>query len=249
MLKCSQIELFSEYQGFGNDTSIWRYVNQHWRAWFPALGSYKNFTKHSANLLAVKERIFAELSRPDMQDNYYAVDGIPLGICKFARAKRCKLFPETACFGYCAAKKETYYGFKGLLVIANDGRVRGFNLTPANCDERLALTDMDSPMQGHMLGDKGFIGASFTQEMAARGIAMHTPLRGNMQDPRPKSFLKTIMNKRRYIESVIQKLCDQFSLTELKARNRYTLSARIYRKLIAFNLAVTFHGSTRMLES
>ena len=39
------IELFAEYQGHGNDKSIWRYMKQHWSSWFPALGSYKNFNQ------------------------------------------------------------------------------------------------------------------------------------------------------------------------------------------------------------
>lgn len=243
------IELFAEYQGHGNDKSIWRYMKQHWYSWFPALGSYKNFTKHCANLMLVKEKMLERLSRPQNDDNFYIVDGVPLQICKFARAKRSKIFAGQASFGYCAAKKETFFGFKGHLVITDDGQIRGFNLTEAACDERAALLDMNLKIRGHMLGDKGYLGEDFTQEMQAGNITMHTPLRRNMKETRPKSFVKSIMNKRRYIESVLSKLIDQFSLVDHKARDVWRLSNKIYRKLISYSFALQYHGSTRFLES
>ena len=123
------IELFAEYQGHGNDKSIWRYMKQHWQNWFPELRSYKNFTKHCANLMIVKEKILTQLSMPKESDNFYIVDGVPLQICKFARANSSKIFAGEASFGYCVAKKETFFGFKGHLVITDDGQIRGFNLT------------------------------------------------------------------------------------------------------------------------
>jgi hypothetical protein len=243
------IELFAEYQGYGTDKQIWHYTHEHWHTWFPRLGSYKNFTKHCANLSSVKTLILQRLMTPEVTDDFYIVDGLPLPICKFARAPRCKLFPDMASYGYCAAKKETYYGFKGLLVINAKGDIRGFSITPASLDERHALLDMDLDVQGDMLGDKGFLGTDFTQTMKNRGIIMHTPLRNNMHDPRPQSFLSAIMNKRRYIETIIGKLIEQFSLIAHKARDLWRLSNKISRKLISYSFALKFHGSTQFLKT
>ena len=100
-----------------------------------------------------------------------------------------------------------------------------------------------------MPGDKGYIGDAFTQEMNARNITMHTPLRRNMKEIRSESFVKFIMNKRRYIETVLSKLIDQFSLVDHKARDLWRLSNKIYRKLISHSFALQYHGSTRFLES
>ena len=77
---------------------------------------------------------------------------------------------------------------------------------------------MGLEIQGHMLGDKGYIGETFTQEMKARNITMHTPLRRNMKEIRPKSFVKSMMNKRRYVETVLSKLIEQFSLVYSDSR-------------------------------
>ena len=103
------IELFAEYQGHGNDKSIWRYMKQHWQNWFPELRSYKNFTKHCANLMIVKEKILTQLSMPKESDNFYIVDGVPLQICKFARANSSKIFAWEASFGYCTFWQENLY--------------------------------------------------------------------------------------------------------------------------------------------
>ena len=187
--------------------------------------------------------------RPRSDDGLYIVDGIPLPICKFARAPRCHLFPDLASFGHCAAKKETYFGFKGLLVINAHGHIRGFYITAANTDERQALLDMDLKIEGDMLGDKGFLGAEFTQNIAQTGITMHTPLRDNMKDTRPKSFVKNIMNTRRYIETIIGKLIEQFSLIHHKARDIWRLKNKISRKLISYSCALKFHGSTQFLKT
>ncbi len=242
------IELFGEYQGHGNDKSIWRYIKNHWLEWFPRLGSYKNFTKHCANLCWVKELILRDLTRPKTGE-IYIVDGLPMPICTFARARRCKLFQMVASFGHCAAKQQTYYGFKGHLIVTIKGEIRAFNLSAANGSERKAALDMAGGLQGDMLADKGYLGEEFTQQMAGRDIKMHTPLRDNMKDKRPPEMVKLIMNERRYIETIIGKLVEQFTLVDNKARDMWRLSNKIYRKLLSYTFALKFHGSTRFLES
>jgi transposase len=242
------IELFGEFQGHGNDKSIWRYIGEHWLAWFPRLGSYKNFAKHCANLMGVKALIFEALTTPKAGD-VFIVDGLPIPVCKFARAKRCKLFQGVAAFGFCAAKRETYYGFEGHLIVTTGGEIRRISLTPANAGEREAALHMVADLSGDMLADKGYVGAEFTRQMAERGIRMHTPLRDNMNDERPPELVKTIMDQRRYIETIIGKLVEQFSLLANKARDFWHLSNKIYRKLLSYMLALQIIGSTRFLES
>jgi len=239
-------EIFAEFQGFDEDKHIWRYIRDHWKGWFPMIGSYKNFTKHSANLMIIKNRLVERLCEPACEDTYFAVDGVPIRVCRFARAKSCKLFPQEAAFGYCAAQKENYYGFRGVFVASDTGKICAANLVPANCDERQALLDMPLKMQGHMLGDKGFIGKEFQKTLDEQyHIKMHTPLRSNMEDTRPKALVKLIMNKRRYIETIIGKLVEQFSIAVVKARDIWHLSSRFYRKIIAYNLAVDYFGGTQ----
>ncbi len=72
------IEIFGEMMGHHDDAAIWRYAKNHWQTWFPALGSYQAFAKQSANLVHLKQQIFAHLYAP--QDDIHITDGVPLAM-------------------------------------------------------------------------------------------------------------------------------------------------------------------------
>mgnify|MGYP003394915512 CR=1 FL=1 len=156
-LEVLTIEVLGSVQGCADDKALWRYIKDHWKPWFPKLSGYKNFAKHCANLCWLKEAILERMVK-DCVPVAYIADGVPVPICHYARASRCKSFKGDAAFGYCAAKDQKYYGFKGLAVITETGRIAAFVLTAANKDERQALYDLPPFIKGLMIGDKGFIG-------------------------------------------------------------------------------------------
>lgn len=221
-------------QGHHTDAAIWRYADAHWRAWFPGLGSYKAYVKQIANLAAIKQLIFAHLFAP--QDNIHITDGVPMPICHLARANRSKLFKGEAAFGFCAAKDEHYYGFKGHVIINLDQQVVGFTLAAANVDERDVLDNMRGILSGLLIGDKGLLSKAKQAELAEAGINLQTPLRDNMNDPRLKTAVQRLLKVRRRVETAIGQLVDFFDFAACKARDLWRLTARLVRKLIAYNL-------------
>ena len=70
------------------------------------------------------------------QDNIHFIDGFPIPVCRYRRAKRHKNIKEHAGFSYCATQQEKYYAFKGHILINFDGMVTGYTFAPANVDER-----------------------------------------------------------------------------------------------------------------
>jgi Transposase DDE domain len=70
-----------------------------------------------------------------------------------------------AAYGYCAAKKQIYYGFHGHLLVSATGVITGFSLTPANGSERDALWDMVQTIHGLIIGDKGYLSAPLQHEL------------------------------------------------------------------------------------
>jgi len=56
------------------------------------------------------------------------------------------------------------------------------------------------------LGDKGFILPKLKQELAELGTYLETPLRDNMSDESPKSFIKWLASVHWLIETVIGQL-------------------------------------------
>ena len=59
-----------------------------------------------------------------------------------------------------------------------------------------------------------------------------------MKDKRPKQFVKLIMRVRRRIETVIGQLVHYFDIEHCGCRNMWRMTARIARKLLAYNLGV-----------
>jgi hypothetical protein len=231
------IEVFGQMQGHHDDAAIWRYMKAHWQAWFPGLGSYKAFVKQCANLVHLKQKIFAQLYAP--QDDVHITDGLPMAVCHYARASRCRLFKGEAAFGFCAAKDEHYYGFKGHLIINLQQQVVGFTLTPANIDEREVLDNVRGTLRGMLIADKGLLSKTKQAALATDAIDLQTPLRQNMPDTRPKQWVQTLMRIRRRIETVIGQLTEFYNFAKTKARDIWHLTSKLLRKLLAYNLSLT----------
>jgi len=229
------IEILGEMQGHHDDAAIWRYAKYHWQPWFPGLGSYKAFVKQCANLAHLKQLIFKHLFPP--QDDIHITDGVPMPICHLARAGRSKLFKGEAAFGFCAAKNEHYYGFKGHVLINLRQQIVGFTLASANIDERAVLGNIGDQILGLLIADKGLVSEPLQTELATDGIDLQTPLRDNMLDPRPKSAVQRLLKTRRLVETVIGQLVEFYDFAACKARDIWHLTSKLVRKLIAYNLA------------
>ncbi|MBD2541782.1 IS982 family transposase, partial [Coleofasciculus sp. FACHB-SPT36] len=193
------------------------------------------FVRQSANLWQYKERVQQHLARRlgAFDDSVHLVDGIPIALCGFARAPRCRSFKGEAAYGYYAAKQQTYYGFHGHLLISATGVITGFSLTPANGSERETLAGLVPAIGGLLIGDKGYLCAALEQELQANGIRLETALRSNMHDPRSPAFVKLLMRTRRLVETVIGQLVERFSIEKVWARDLWHLTSRLNRQLLA----------------
>jgi hypothetical protein len=149
------MEVVGEFLGLDTDVGIWKYFGRHWRSWFPQLGSRTTFAQQAANLWVVKQRLHQQLliDLGAVTDPIRLVDGGPMPVCGWTRAPRCRLFPDIADVGYCAAKKQSYDGLQGHLMITVNGVITAWTVTPAAGDEREALWDLTEGVYGWVLGD------------------------------------------------------------------------------------------------
>ena len=235
------LEVVGTYLGMSQDKQIWSYFHCHWRAWFPGLGVRSTFVRQSANLWALKQRMHRHWVRRlgACEGALHLVDGFPVPVCHFRRAHFSQVFRGKATFGHCASKAQTYYGFKAVLLTSGEGVIEDIALFGAHVDERDALVDMDlSAIQGMLLGDKGFIRPILKEDLARQGIDLHTPLRSNMKDSRPISFMRRAARARRLVETVIGQLCERFEIERNRARDLWHLVSRLYRKVAAHTMCV-----------
>jgi hypothetical protein len=229
------MEIVGEYLKIDTDEQIWQYFRRHWHSWFPTLATRSTFVRQAAGLWQYKERMQQRLAEVlgAFDERVHLIDGLPMPVCRFGRACCCCSFQGEADYGYCASKQETYYGFRGHLCVSARGIITGFTLTAANVDERDAAPDILQQIQGMLIGDKGYIRPELKAQLQGVSIELQTALRKNMQDTRPRAWVKLLMRVRRLIETVIGQLAGRFHLERIHARDMWHLTSRINRKLLA----------------
>ena len=234
------MEIVAEFLGIDTDKGAWKYFTEHWLSLFPTLGSRANYAKHASNLWGAKQWLQLTLARKlgVFTDSLHMSDGLPMPICHFKRANGSRLYDDVPAYGYCASKGETYYGFKGNIVINSEGVLTAMTVTPANIDERESLWDIVSNVNGLVIADKGLIGQEFKQELQQyANIDLQTAVRNNMEETRSKSFIKWLKSTRRLVETVIGQLTDRFNIEKVRARKLLTLTNRIARKMLSHTIA------------
>jgi hypothetical protein len=233
-----------EYLGLGSDKKIWAYFSQHWLEWFPNIGCRTSFVRQSANLINVLNRM-QQIVSTQLCDNtdLYLFDGFPIPVCHIKRYKRKSPFKGLGAVGYCAAKDEKYFGFKGYLLISSEGATKALSIAAANEDERDILPEVALGLTGDVIADKGLIRPSLQVELESQGLALHTPLRRNMKDTRPKQFLSQIMNVRRKIETVIGQLVERFRIQSIRAKDMWHLMMKVGRKVFAHSICFLINKS------
>jgi IS5 family transposase len=232
------MEIIAEYQGIDADKSIWQYFQRHWLAWFPGMPSRSNFVRQSANLWQYKQLMQTHLAQElgAFADDVHLIDGLPMVLCCISHAPRCQTFQGIASYGYCAAKKEHFYGFRGHLNISFAGVITGFTVTAANADERVALWEISHAIHGLLLGDKGYLSADLKQDLARQDIQLETPYRRNMKPVRPVESVHREQRVRRLIETVNSQLSERFHLERIRCRDLWHLTSRVNRKILAHTL-------------
>lgn len=234
------LEIVGEFLELDTDKKIWEYFMRHWRPWFPDLPCRTTFVRQAANLWQIKQMIqrgFA-INLGALEDSLHIIDGFPIPVCHFARARRGSLFKGEAGYGKCASKNEVYYGFKGHLVITASGLISSLMITSANVEEHQPVEELVKGMRGILIGDKGFISKDLKNRLKEVNIALETPLKKNMEDNRSPAFLVKIKSVRRLIETVIGQLDDRFSFNVVWARDFWHLLSRLARKILAHTVGI-----------
>ncbi|MBD2287588.1 MAG: IS982 family transposase [Microcystis sp.] len=229
------MEIVAEFLGMDTDKEIWKYFHRHWLKLFPHLNSRAAFIRQAANFWQYKEVLQQRLARQlgAFSEELHLIDGLPIPLCCFSRAPNCRSFRGEADYGFCAAKKQTYYGFHGHLLISGTGVITGFTLTAANGSEREALWDLVTQIQGQLIADQGYLSEFFSSELARCGITLPTPLRSNMLEKRNQTVIRLMQRFRRLIETVIGQLVDRFNIEKVRARDMWHFTSRLNRKILA----------------
>src|SRR5690349_6156536 len=230
------VEIVGEFLGLDTDRGLHAHFRRHFCHLFPGLREVHRttFLRQAANLWAVKLALWRRLLAMAGHDPAVAlIDSMPVPVCRFARAHRCRSFRGLAAFGHDPVAHRTYYGLRLHLRVAWPGVITATTLAPAN-EADLAVAPR--LLAGWALGDKGYWGPALRAELAPGGLDLVAPPRG--KNAGAGRWPPRLVRTRRRIETVLAQLAERFHAKRVRARGEWHLVARWLRKLASHTLAV-----------
>ena len=220
----SELQLFKIISGTDLDGKIERSVyNKKRRRLFP-------------DIEKIRETLSSRFS--DFTD-VFIVDSTSIGICKISRANRsaiCSTDEIKPSFGYCAAQKARYFGYKLHAVCDKNGIFHSFDFSPTNVHDVNYLYDIKEIFQNFLLiADRGYISKELQVDLFNYSmINLSVPMRKNQHSFVEFSRTKSRIRKR--IETNISQLCGQFTININFAKTFQGLATRIVSKIASFTM-------------
>lgn len=249
--RCSESELItiaivSELRGWDKETQL----ATNWapyRHLFPHLPERSRFNRRRRNLFQainhIRQRVLAALDIA--QDGLGVVDSLPIPVLAFHLAPQRDRDWDVheATFGYCASKKEAFFGYRLHLVVTAGGLIVDFTLTGATADERdVAEAMLRTRGGGTYLGDKGYVDAPLAKALAEEaGIHLVALRRKNQHQQLSAELRRLVTRFRQIIETVNSQLTEQLHIQTNHAQTFWGLCARLYTKLTAHTLCLALN--------
>ena len=235
------LSLAQHWLGFASERRFLRFIRHNYLPLFPRLLDQSQFNRRARSLggllNAFRRWLAAQCGAPTA--GAYLIDGTPVHVRHWRRyGPRCLMLPGAA-LGRCAAKKETFYGYKLVLLITLDGRLLDFVLLPANADEREGLEELlEQYRELEVFGDKGFLDQGRRARLQQRyGHRIWTPKRQNQKQQDPPEWTKACNRLRQRVETAIDQAKDFFGLEDPGAQTFGGLCSRLIAKLTGMTVA------------
>ena len=167
------------------------------------------------------------------------IDSAPIPVCHNVRARRCRSFAGEATWGWCAAKKAYFYGFRLHLLITEQGLPVAWTVLTAKCHDRKGLDALTADQSGlDLYGDSAcLVRAKDRQRFAAKDITITAAPKRNMK-PLPRRKARILKRVRFRVDWVLGLLSRVFGVQKTLARSAHALLERVSFSLAAFSVGV-----------
>lgn len=235
------LSLTAECLGIDSENYLFSKLNAEYRHCFVNLISRRQYNDRRKQLFEQTEQVRKLMAaRLNSQADLFAIDSMPLEICKLSREKRNKMGKESERHapdkGYCASQKKYFYGYKLHSVCAASGVIQSLDLTRASVHDVHYLSDVQDLFSNCIItGDKGYISRQHQINLfETAGIQLEVPLRNNQQQQKPVIYILKKVRKR--IETVFSQLCDQFMIQRNYAKSFTGFKSRVLAKITGFTI-------------
>ncbi len=231
---------FIPYPG---ETQFVAYIRANHGREFPKLVDQSQYNRRARQLWHLLEALRQEWVGllGASTDKQLLLDTKPVPVMGYTRSKRRTDFAGRAAYGYCAARKLHYFGYKLVMLTTLKGVPVVYDLVPANLDERQAaeavicrVSDCD------IFSDKGFLGDDWQASVRQRsGNRLWTPKRANQSQQNPVAFDQLLKRVRERIEAAFHQVQNTGrNLERLLAKTVHGLYTRVIAKLASLTLRI-----------
>ena len=251
------LSLAQHWLGVEGEREHLRSIRNNFLPLFPRLISQGQFNRRARGLCWLIHRMHAHLveGMGIAGQPCQLIDGTPVHLRHWRRFGRGHLLLPEAALGYCAAKKETFYGFRLLARTTLDGIVVGWDLFAANTDERDGAQDLlDNCRRLCVLGDKGFLDQKRQAVLSEdQGLLLLTPKRKNQRVQNAPAWDALMNRSRRVIETTFAQAKGTFGLERPGARTVWGTLSRVIAKITGLTIAAKHnreqgHSPLRLAE-
>jgi Transposase DDE domain len=226
---------------FTSERRFVAFVRANYLTLFPDLLDQSQFNRRARSLRYLLNELrkdwTAELGVEFEQ--HFLLDTTPVIAVGYRRDKRHSDFRGSAEYGYCSARRLKYFGYKLVMLTTLDGTPYGFELVPANTDERDAADEILDllPPGSSVWSDKGFLGTDWQAEWAKQGTRIWTTKRENQHVQNPPAFDRLLNSVRERVEGAFDILKEGGRSVEHTLAHTVTgLCTRVIAKIASVTL-------------
>ncbi len=164
----------------------------------------------------------------------FLLDSMPVPVCRRARARRCRKVRGRAFCGYCAAKREPFFGWRLHLVCTTGGVPVAFDLLPGGLHDLTPIHELTYglPAGAAVYADKAYnAGDDEAAILADTGVRL-VPLRKANMRPNDWADKLALRTYRKRIETLYSQL-EAMGLQRLHARTNIGLELKLHASLLA----------------
>jgi hypothetical protein len=167
----------------------------------------------------------------------FIIDSLPVPVCRRVRARRCRKVRGLDYCGYCAAKREKFFGWRLHLICNAAGCPVSYDLIPARLHDLTPVHELAFvlPNAAKLFGDKGYIAEDDAETIETEtGVRLIAARRKNMK---PLDWLDEVELKqyRKSIETRNSQI-EKMGIERLYARTNMGFEIKVHASVFALSV-------------
>jgi hypothetical protein len=164
----------------------------------------------------------------------FILDSMPLPVCRRVRARRCRKVRGRDYCGYCAAKREKFFGWRLHLVCTPRGVPVSFTIIPGGYHDLTPVHELTFllPAGAGLFGDKGYNSAADEASILADAGVRLIPIRRKNMRRHEWADEFDLRRYRKTVETVNSQL-EKMGVQHLHARTNAGFDLKVHASLLA----------------